>query len=64
VVQGQGGAIGPSLDDVITRKGVEFVMKKLADPTFDKATSMMPNFGLTREQIWAVASYLASLHAP
>ncbi len=64
VVQGQGGAVGPSLDDVITRKGVEFVMKKLADPTFDKATSMMPNFGLTREQIRAVASYLASLQVP
>ncbi len=61
VVQGQGGAVGPSLDDVIKRKGVEFVMKKMADPTFDSATSMMPNFGLTREQIRAVASYLATL---
>ncbi|MCH7778245.1 MAG: hypothetical protein IH878_17200, partial [Gemmatimonadetes bacterium] len=45
VVQGQGGAVGPSLDDVIKRRGVEFVMKKMADPTFDSATSMMPNFG-------------------
>ena len=62
VVQGQGGAVGPSLDDVIKRKGVEFVMKKLADPTFDSATSMMPNFGLTRVQIRAVAAYLASLN--
>ncbi len=61
VVQGQGGAVGPSLDGVIERKGVEFVMKKMADPTFDSATSMMPNFGLTREQIRAVASYLATL---
>ena len=50
------------MDDVIKRKGVEFVMKKLADPTFDSATSMMPNFGLTREQIRAVAAYLATLN--
>ncbi len=63
VVQGQGGAVGPSLDDVIKRKGVEFVMKKLADPTFDSATSMMPNFGLTRAQIRAVAAYLATLNS-
>ena len=63
VVQGQGGTVGPSLDDVIKRKGVEFVMKKLADPTFDSATSMMPNFGLTREQIRAVAAYLATLNS-
>lgn len=61
VVNGQGGAVGPSLDNVIKRRGVAFVMHKLADPTFDNATSMMPNFGLTREQIHSVASYLATL---
>jgi mono/diheme cytochrome c family protein len=61
VVEGQGGAVGPSLDASIRRRGVGYVMQKLADPTFGNATSMMPNFGLTREQIHAVASYLATL---
>ncbi len=64
VVNGQGGAVGPSLDNSIEDRGAGFVMRKIADPTFDKATSMMPNFGLTPEQVRAVASYLATLRRP
>ena len=62
VVNGQGGAVGPGLDNVIERRGVEFVMRKMADPTFDRSSSMMPNFGLTQTQIRAVASYLSTLN--
>jgi mono/diheme cytochrome c family protein len=61
VVDGQGGNVGPSLDNVIRRRGAAFVIHKLADPTFNNSTSMMPNFDLTEAQIRAVASYLATL---
>ncbi len=59
VIAGQGGNVGPSLDGVVDRKGVEFVRHKLADPTFNNATSMMPNFGLSAEEIEAILAYLA-----
>jgi mono/diheme cytochrome c family protein len=64
VVEGEGGAVGPSLDDVIARRGAAFVMQKLVDPTFNNSTSMMPNFGLTPDEIRAMASYLATLRRP
>ncbi len=61
VVGGTGGQLGPSLDGVVDKKGPAYVRQKLADPTFDLATSMMPNFGLTSEQVEAVLAYLATL---
>lgn len=64
VVDGEGGNVGPSLDNVVNRRGAAYVMRKLADPTLDNSTSMMPNFDLTEEQIRAVASYLATLRRP
>lgn len=56
-----GGQIGPSLNGVVQRRGADFVRRKLADPTFDNATSMMPNFGLRAEEIEALLAYLATL---
>ena len=61
VVGDEGGNIGPSLNDVIARRGVVYVHDKLADPTFDVDSSMMPNFGLTEEEIGWVLAYLATL---
>ena len=55
-----GGNVGPSLNGVVERKGALFVRQKLLDPTFDNATSMMPNFGLTEEQVEALLVYLAT----
>ena len=57
-----GGQVGPSLNGTVDRKGVKFVRQKLRDPTFDNATSMMPNFGLTTEQVEAITAYLATLN--
>jgi mono/diheme cytochrome c family protein len=37
------------------------VRKKLADPTFNNATSMMPNFGLTMDEIESIVAYLNTL---
>jgi mono/diheme cytochrome c family protein len=61
VIEGQGGAVGPTLERVVGDKGADFVRRKLADPTFNNATSMMPNFGLSPEQIEALLAYLNSL---
>ena len=61
VIGNAGGAVGPGLNGVVGNKGAAFVRRKLANPTFDNATSMMPNFGLTSEQIEAMLAYLASL---
>lgn len=61
VVGDAGGAVGPKLNGVVTRKGVEFVRRKLIDPTFNNSTSMMPNFGLTGSEVEAIVAFLGSL---
>ena len=61
VLGSAGGKVGPSLNGTIERKGVDFVRAKLQDPSVDNATSMMPNFQLTTEEIEAIVAYLATL---
>lgn len=61
VVGDEGGNIGPSLNGVVARRGVDYVHRKLADPTFDVDSSMMPNLGLTDEEIGWVIAYLVTL---
>jgi mono/diheme cytochrome c family protein len=61
VVGETGGSLGPSLNGVVEGRGADYVRKKLANPVFDNAASMMPNFGLTEEQIEAMLAYLATL---
>ncbi len=62
VVGNRGGTVGPSLNDLVGRQGARFVRQKLIDPTFNNRNSMMPNFGLTQEQIDALIAYLATLN--
>lgn len=61
VIGSAGGKVGPALNGVVARRGAAFVRQKLADPAFNNATSMMPNFGLTQAEIEAVTAYLATL---
>lgn len=61
VIGKAGGNIGPALNDVVARRGAPFVRQKLAEPTFNTATSTMPNLGLTPAEIEAITAYLASL---
>lgn len=61
VIGSQGGQLGPSLNGVVQRKGVEFVWQKVADPTINNATSLMPNFGLSEEEIAAIIAFLNTL---
>ncbi len=62
VIGGAGGNIGPSLNGVVDRRGEDYVREKLADPTFDNDSSMMPNFGLSEEQTGWITAYLATLN--
>jgi len=62
VIGNTGGNIGPSLNGVVGRRGATLVWHKLADPTFNNATSMMPNFGLSDDQIEAIVAYLNTLN--
>ncbi len=62
LIEGAGGQVGPTLNGSVDRRGAQYLRQKLADPTFDKATSMMPNFGLTAEEIEAILAYLNTLN--
>ncbi len=61
VIGKAGGNVGPRLNGIMKRREPEFVRRKLADPTLDNTTSMMPNFGLSSEEIEAILAYLATL---
>lgn len=61
VVGTAGGNLGPSLNGVTDRRDARFVRQKLIDPTVGNATSMMPNLGLTAEEIEAILAFLATL---
>ncbi len=61
VIGGGGGQIGPSLNGVVNSKGALFVQQKLSDPAFDNAGTLMPDLGLSAEQIAALVAYLATL---
>lgn len=58
-IDGDGGDVGPKLDRVADRRDLPFIRQKLLDPTFNNATSMMPNLGLTREEVEALVAFLA-----
>lgn len=61
VVERAGGQVGPTLNGVVRRRGAAFVRRKLIEPTFNNTTSMMPNFGLTAEQVEAILAYLDAI---
>lgn len=61
LVRGGGGNIGPTLDGVTGRRDPVYLRRKLIDPTFDNAISMMPNLGLTEREIESILAYLATL---
>ncbi|MFQ5890325.1 MAG: c-type cytochrome [Gemmatimonadota bacterium] len=61
VIGDAGGKVGPTLNGITGRREPSFIRRKLADPTFNTSTSMMPNFGLTADEIEALLAYLSTL---
>lgn len=61
VVEGKGGPIGPSLDDLFARRDEAYIRRKMANPQFDNPNSVMPNFQLAPRELDAVVEYLRSI---
>jgi len=58
--QGSGGVLGPSLDGVITKKGLEYFVNKVRNPKASNPSSVMPALPLKDEEIEAIAGFLDS----
>lgn len=59
-LKGDGGTVGPALDETIKNKGIGFFIKKLQNPQFNNSSSPMPKMPLNEQQIEAIAEYIKS----
>lgn len=57
-IKGEGGKLGPALDDVVSSKGEAFLLKKLANPKFNNAASAMPKYPMTQDDMKAIIGFL------
>ena len=57
-IQGQGGKVGPSLDDVAQRRSREYVIDQIRNPHLHNSTSVMPQLNLAPEDVEKIATYL------
>lgn len=57
-INGEGGKLGPALDDVVENKGEAFVLKKLNDPKFNNAASAMPKYPMNKNDMKAIVEFL------
>lgn len=60
-VQGAGGTLGPSLDNVISEKGRAFFLRKVKEPQFNNSSSAMPQMPITGDELEALAEFLSSI---
>lgn len=58
VVGGTGGTIGPNLDTVFERRDEARIRDQIANPRQHKPDTVMPEFGLSEEQINAIIEVL------
>jgi mono/diheme cytochrome c family protein len=58
-INGSGGSLGPTLDGIVEEKSKEFMQKKLRDPKFNNASSAMPQFPMSDEDIDAIIQFLS-----
>lgn len=58
-LKGKGGTMAPELDGVIATKGEDFVIKKLKNPKFNNASSIMPQFPMTAQDMQKIIAYLS-----
>lgn len=57
-IKGEGGKLGPVLDDVVKIKGEAFVLRKLKDPKFNNSASAMPKYPMNKEDMKAIVEFL------
>lgn len=57
-IKGEGGKLGPALDNTVLNKGEAFVLKKLANPKFNNAASAMPKYPMNNDDMKAIIGYL------
>lgn len=60
-LQGQGGAIGPSLDGIGSRRTAEYIRTWLQDPLAVNPESKMPKLPLSDEDIVELTAFLSQL---
>lgn len=58
-VQGTGGTLGPSLDNVISERGRAYFLRKVKEPQFNNSSSAMPQMPITEEELNALADFLS-----
>jgi mono/diheme cytochrome c family protein len=60
-IGGQGGKVGPALDDVAMRRTPEWMMQHFRDPQSVSPGSVMPRFGFTESEERALTEFLLHL---
>lgn len=60
-LQGQGGAIGPVLDGVGSRRDADYIKRWLTDPAAIKADAKMPKLPLSENDIMELTAFLSQL---
>jgi len=60
-LDGQGGAVGPALDGIGSRRDAAYIQKWLADPMSIKADSLMPKLPLSEADITELTAFLSQL---
>ncbi len=61
ILQGQGGAIGPALDGIGSRRDLAYIQSWLKDPLKVKPDSKMPKLPLSDADIVELAAFLSQL---
>ncbi|MCB0406998.1 MAG: cytochrome c [Bdellovibrionales bacterium] len=60
-LDGQGGTVGPALDNIGSSRDINFIKSWLKDPMAIKADSKMPKLPLSEEDITELAAFLSNL---
>ena len=60
-IAGNGGAIGPALDDVGLRRSPEWMIQHFRDPKAVSPSTVMPQFGFTEDEARALTDFLVHL---
>lgn len=57
-IGGEGGTLGPKLDDVLERRDETWIRHKILRPSETNSATVMPTFGLTNSQVDAMMEAL------